>query len=125
MKPRRSASARATVDLPAPAGPSMAMTMSGRRVAAPAPPSGRGVRLSPMFDFARHADRAIYVLIAVMAMTVALEGVETRPGRALGAVIATAVALTLAELFADRVGISIRRAARRPRRSGRRSTARR
>jgi len=62
-----------------------------------------------MLDFARHADRAIYVLIAVMAMTVALEGVETRPGRALGAVIATAVALTLAELFADRVGISIRK----------------
>ena len=62
-----------------------------------------------MFDFARHADRAIYVLISVMAITVALEGVETRPGRALGAVIATAVALTLAELFADRVGISIRK----------------
>ena len=62
-----------------------------------------------MFDFARHADRAIYVLIAVMAMTVALEGVETRPGYVLGAVVATAIALTLAELFADRVGISVRK----------------
>lgn len=63
-------------------------------------------------DFARHADRAIYVLIAVMAVTVALEGVETRPGKALGYVLGAAIALTLAEVFADRIGISIR--SRRP-----------
>ena len=37
-----------------------------------------------MLDFGRHADRAIYVLIAVMAVSVALEGVESRPGKALG-----------------------------------------
>ncbi|MCB0875353.1 MAG: hypothetical protein R2718_07860 [Solirubrobacterales bacterium] len=65
-----------------------------------------------MLDFARHADRAIYVLIAVMAVTVALEGVEDRPGKAIAYAIGTALALTLAELFADRVGISIR--SRRP-----------
>lgn len=63
-------------------------------------------------DFARHADRAIYVLIAVMAVTVALEGVETRPGKALGYALGAAIALTLAEVFADRIGISIR--SRRP-----------
>jgi len=63
-------------------------------------------------DFARHADRAIYVLIAVLAVTVALEGVETRPGKALAYVLGAAIALTLAEVFADRVGISIR--SRRP-----------
>ena len=61
-----------------------------------------------MFDFGRHADRAIYVLIAVMAVSVALEGIESRPGKALGYVAGAAIALTLAELFADRVGISIR-----------------
>jgi putative flippase GtrA len=61
-----------------------------------------------VLDFTRHADRAIYVLIAVMAVTVALEGVEDRPGKALAYAIGTALALTLAELFADRVGISIR-----------------
>jgi len=65
-----------------------------------------------MFDFARYADRAIYVLIAVMAVTVALEGVETSEGNALVYVLGAAIALTLAELFADRVGISIR--SRRP-----------
>jgi hypothetical protein len=59
-------------------------------------------------DLARHADRAIYVLIAVMAVTVALEGVENRPGKALAYVLGAAIALTLAELFANRVGISIR-----------------
>jgi hypothetical protein len=59
-------------------------------------------------DFVRHADRAIYVLIAVMAVTVALEGIEDRPGKALAYTIGAAIALTLAELFADRVGISIR-----------------
>lgn len=32
-------------------------------------------------DLGRYADRAIYVLIAVMAISVALEGVESRPGR--------------------------------------------
>ncbi|HET6831359.1 MAG TPA: hypothetical protein VFH44_08430 [Solirubrobacterales bacterium] len=61
-----------------------------------------------MLDFARHADRAIYVLIAVMAVTVALEGVEDRPGKVLTYALGAAIALTLAELFADRVGISIR-----------------
>jgi len=61
-----------------------------------------------VFDFGRHADRAIYVLIAVMAVSVALEGIESRPGKALGYVAGAAIALTLAELFADRVGISIR-----------------
>ena len=65
-----------------------------------------------MLDFARHADRAIYVLIAVIAVTVALEGAEDRAGKALSYAIGTALALTLAELFADRVGISIR--SRRP-----------
>lgn len=65
-----------------------------------------------MPDFTQHADRAIYVLIAVMAVSVALEGVEDRAGKALAYVLGAAVALTLAELFADRVGISIR--SRRP-----------
>ncbi len=65
-----------------------------------------------MLDFTRHADRAIYVLIAVMAVDVALEGVETHPGKALAYVLGAAIALTLAEIFADRVGISIR--SRRP-----------
>jgi hypothetical protein len=66
-------------------------------------------------DFVRHADRAIYVLIAVMAVTVALEGVEDRPGKVLAYAIGAAIALTLAELFSDRIGISIR--------SGRRANA--
>lgn len=66
-------------------------------------------------DFVRHADRAIYVLIAVMAVTVALEGVEDRPGKVFAYATGAAIALTLAELFADRVGISIR--------SGRRASA--
>jgi len=61
-----------------------------------------------MLDLTRHADRAIYVLIAVMAVSVALEGVEDRAGKALAYVLGAAIALTLAELFADRVGISIR-----------------
>lgn len=61
-----------------------------------------------MLDFVRHADRAIYVLIAVLAVTVALEGVEDRAGKALAYTVGAAIALTLAELFADRVGISIR-----------------
>jgi hypothetical protein len=65
-----------------------------------------------VLDFTRHADRAIYVLIAVMAVDVALEGVETRAGKALAYVLGAAIALTLAEIFADRVGISIR--SRRP-----------
>jgi hypothetical protein len=65
-----------------------------------------------VFDFTRHADRAIYVLIAVLAVDVALEGVEDRPGKALAYVLGAAIALTLAEIFADRVGISIR--SRRP-----------
>jgi hypothetical protein len=65
-----------------------------------------------VLDFTRHADRAIYVLIAVMAISVALEGIEERAGDALAYVLGTAIALTLAELFADRVGISIR--SRRP-----------
>jgi hypothetical protein len=63
-------------------------------------------------DLLRHADRAIYVLIAVMAVTVALEGVEQRAEKALAYTIGAAIALTLAELFADRIGISIR--SRRP-----------
>ena len=41
MKPRRSATARATVDLPAPAGPSMAMTMARERLAGEARPDRR------------------------------------------------------------------------------------
>jgi len=61
-----------------------------------------------MLDFTRHADRVIYVVIAVMAVDVALEGVEDRAGKALAYVVGTAIALTLAELFADRIGISIR-----------------
>jgi hypothetical protein len=65
-----------------------------------------------VLNFTRHADRAIYVLIAVMAVDVALEGVEDRPGKALAYVLGAAIALTLAEIFADRVGISIR--SRRP-----------
>ncbi|GIK78308.1 MAG: hypothetical protein EDQ89_06100 [Acidobacteria bacterium] len=60
-----------------------------------------------MLDLVRHADRAIYVLIAVMAVTVALEGVEDRAGKVLAYTIGAAIALTLAELFADRVGISV------------------
>ena len=44
-----------------------------------------------MLDFGRHADRAIYVLIAVMAVSVALEGVESRPGKALGYVLGAAI----------------------------------
>ena len=51
-----------------------------------------------MLDFGRHADRAIYVLIAVMAVSVALEGIESRPGKALGYVLGAAIALTLAVL---------------------------
>ncbi len=65
-----------------------------------------------MLNFTRHADRAIYVLIAVMAVDVALEGVEDQPGKVLAYVLGAAIALTLAEVFADRVGISIR--SRRP-----------
>ncbi|MFN8113320.1 MAG: hypothetical protein U0R51_08965 [Solirubrobacterales bacterium] len=65
-----------------------------------------------MLDFTRHADRAIYVLIAVMAVDVALEGVEDKAGKVLAYVLGAAIALTLAEIFADRVGISIR--SRRP-----------
>ncbi len=65
-----------------------------------------------MLDFTRHADRAIYVLIAVLAVDVALEGVEGQPEKVLAYVLGAAIALTLAEVFADRVGISIR--SRRP-----------
>jgi len=61
-----------------------------------------------MKDFELHADRAIYVLIAVMAVTVALEDTGTDARHALVAVAGTAVALTLAELFAGRIGISLR-----------------
>jgi hypothetical protein len=65
-----------------------------------------------VLDFTRYADRAIYVLIAVMAVDVALEGVEEDAGKVLAYVLGAAIALTLAEIFADRVGISIR--SRRP-----------
>ncbi len=61
-----------------------------------------------MRDFERHADRAIYVLIAVLAVSVALEDTNTDARHAFVGVAGAAVALTLAELFAGRIGISIR-----------------
>ena len=61
-----------------------------------------------MRDLGLHADRAIYVLIAVLAVTVALEDTNTDSGHALAAVAGTAVALTLAEIFAGRIGTSLR-----------------
>jgi hypothetical protein len=61
-----------------------------------------------MRDLGIHADRVIYVLIAVLAVSVALEDTGTDAGHALAAVTGTAVALTLAEMFASRIGISIR-----------------
>jgi hypothetical protein len=61
-----------------------------------------------MRDLWVHADRAIYVLIAVLAVSVALEDTNTDAGHALAAVAGTAIALTLAELFAGRIGISLR-----------------
>jgi drug/metabolite transporter (DMT)-like permease len=61
-----------------------------------------------MPNLGRHADRAIYVLIAVLAVSVALQDTSGSAGAALAAVAGTAIALTLAELFAGWVGISIR-----------------
>jgi len=61
-----------------------------------------------MRDLGRHADRAIYVLIAILAVSVALEDTNTSARHAFVGVAGTAIALTLAELFAGRVGISIR-----------------
>lgn len=61
-----------------------------------------------MLDLGRHADRAIYILIAVLAISVALQDTGASAKATLISVIGTAVALTLAELFAGRVGISIR-----------------
>lgn len=62
-----------------------------------------------MRDLGTYADRAIYILIAVLAVSVALEDTGTDAGHALAAVLGTAVALTLAELFAARIGISLRK----------------
>lgn len=56
----------------------------------------------------RHADRAIYVLIAVLAISVALVDTGATARQTFISVVGTAVALTLAEMFAARVGISIR-----------------
>ena len=61
-----------------------------------------------MRDLGRHADRAIYALIAVLAVSVALEDTGTDARHAFAGVAGTAIALTLAELFAGRIGISIR-----------------
>lgn len=61
-----------------------------------------------MRDLGLHADRAIYVLIAVLAITVALEDTGTDAGHAFAAVAGGAVALTLAEIFAGRIGTSLR-----------------
>jgi hypothetical protein len=62
-----------------------------------------------MRDLGIHADRAIYVLIATLAVSVALQdGTGASPVAVLASVAGTAIALTLAELFAGRVGISIR-----------------
>ena len=61
-----------------------------------------------MRDLGLHADRAIYVLIAVLAVTVALEDTNTDARHALVAVAGAAVALTLAEVFAGRIGTSLR-----------------
>lgn len=62
-----------------------------------------------MRDLGIHADRAIYVLIATLAVSVALQDATgASPVAVLASVAGTAIALTLAELFAGRVGISIR-----------------
>jgi hypothetical protein len=60
-------------------------------------------------DLGRHADRVIYILIAVLAVTVALEDTGSKPKQVLVYVVGTAVALTLAELFAARIGVSLRK----------------
>jgi hypothetical protein len=91
----------------------MAMTMSAEQSSRVGPRRPvASSRWRPVLDFTRHADRAIYVLIAVLAVDVALEGAEDRPEKVLAYVLGAAIALTLAEVFADRVGISIR--SRRP-----------
>lgn len=56
----------------------------------------------------RHADRAIYVLIAVLAISVALVDTGATARQTFISAVGTAVALTLAEMFAARIGISIR-----------------
>jgi hypothetical protein len=61
-----------------------------------------------METIGRHADRAIYVLIAVLAISVALVDTGATAEQTFISVVGTAVALTLAEMFAARVGISIR-----------------
>ncbi len=61
-----------------------------------------------MLDLGRHADRAIYVLIAVLAVSVALQDTRAGAVAVFASVAGTVIALTLAELFAGRVGISIR-----------------
>jgi len=64
--------------------------------------------VAPMSNISRHADRAIYVLIAVLAISVALVDTGASPRQTFISVVGTAVALTLAEMFAVRVGTSIR-----------------
>ena len=61
-----------------------------------------------MRDLGIHADRAIYVLISVLAVSVALEDTGASARATLASTAGAAIALTLAELFASRIGISIR-----------------
>lgn len=62
-------------------------------------------RLSPLLE---HADRAVYILVTLVAVLVVEEQAGVPVGQAIAGAIATVLALTFAELFARQLGIRVR-----------------